>query len=96
MSTPTTFVDVIHSPWCFIESPEESFRRAFEARWQVTIREFDLWEIEDEELDGLPPHIAQTIADLSAGTEWQRLGFEAVTDGPSLSAILSIDHYLHK
>jgi GNAT superfamily N-acetyltransferase len=28
--------------------------------------------------------------------KWQRLGFEAVTDGPSLSAVLSIDHYLHK
>ena len=69
MSTPTTFVDVIHSPWCFIEAPETSFKREFEARWQITIREFNLWEIEDKELDGLPPHIPQAIADLRAGTD---------------------------
>jgi hypothetical protein len=68
MNTPNTFVDVIHSPWCFIEAPEDAFKRAFEARWQVTIREFNLWEIDDDELGRLPPHVAQTIADLRAGT----------------------------
>jgi hypothetical protein len=69
MNTPSTFVDVIHSPWCFIEAPEASFVREFEAHWQVTIREFNLWEIEDDELDKLPPHIAQAIANLRAGQD---------------------------
>jgi hypothetical protein len=55
---------VIHSPWCFIEAPEASFKREFETRWQVTIREFNLWEIEDDELDRLPKHIAKAIANL--------------------------------
>jgi len=61
MCVQTSFVDVIHSPWCFIEAPEEAYLRAFEERWRVTIREFNLWEIEDHELDDLPAHIAGAI-----------------------------------
>ena len=64
MNVPRSVIDVIHSPWCFIEAPEENYKREFETRWQVTIREFNLWEIEDDELDRLPQHIAQAIADL--------------------------------
>ena len=64
MPARPSFVDVIHSPWCFIEAPEEAYVRAFEARWQVTIREFNLWEIEDHELGNLPAHIADAICQL--------------------------------
>lgn len=64
MPAQSSFVDVIHSPWCFIEAPEEAYVRAFEARWQVTIREFSLWEIEDHELGNLPSHIADAIRQL--------------------------------
>lgn len=74
MSTPPLFVDVIHSLWCFIEAPEAGFRREFEDRWQVTIREFNLWEIEDNELDGLPQHIAQAIVYLRAGQDQHAFG----------------------
>jgi hypothetical protein len=64
MPAHPSFIDVIHSPWCFIEAPEEAYVRAFEARWQVTIREFNLWEIEDHELGNLPAHIADAIRQL--------------------------------
>jgi hypothetical protein len=67
MNTQPSFVDVIHSPWCFIEAPEDSYKREFEARWQVTVREFNLWEIEDDELDDLPAHVARMIEALRTG-----------------------------
>jgi hypothetical protein len=73
-SVQASFVDVIHSPWCFIEAPEESFKRAFEARWGVTVREFNLWEIEDDELSSLPTHVARTVAALRAGEDLHAFG----------------------
>jgi hypothetical protein len=69
MNVPRSVVDVIHSPWCFIEAPDSSYKHEFEARWQVTIREFNLWEIEDDELESLPAHIAQTIEALRTGQD---------------------------
>jgi hypothetical protein len=74
MPAQRSFIDVIHSPWCFIEAPEEDYVRAFEARWQVTIREFNLWEIEDHELGDLPAHVAQTIRHLRAAPDLHAFG----------------------
>jgi hypothetical protein len=74
MPAQPSFVDVIHSPWCFIEAPEEDYARAFEARWEVTIREFNLWEIEDDELDDLPAHIADAIRQLRTEPDLHAFG----------------------
>jgi hypothetical protein len=79
MCTEPPFIDVIHSPWCFIEAPDEAYLRAFEARWQVTIREFNLWEIEDDELDDLPAHVADAIRQLRTAP-----GLHAFASGASL------------
>jgi hypothetical protein len=65
---------VIHSPWCFIEAPDESYKREFEARWLVTFREYNLWEIEDDELDDLPVHIARAIERLRTGDDLHAFG----------------------
>jgi hypothetical protein len=59
--TKKTVVDVIHSPWCFIEAPEESYKRKLEREWNIRIREFDLWEIGDDRLESLPEHISAEI-----------------------------------
>ena len=60
----SAIVDVIHIPWCFIEAPEESYREELERKWSVEIREFNLWEIEDDGLDSLPEHISAAIKGL--------------------------------
>lgn len=57
-------VDVIYSPWCFCEAPEESYKRELEEKWKIKIREFNLWEIDDNKLDSLPRHISRTIQKL--------------------------------
>ena len=61
MTSKTVFVDVIHNPFCFIEAPEESYKKELEEKWDIIIREFNIWEIEDSELDSLPEHISRTI-----------------------------------
>jgi len=61
MSANVSAVDVIHSPWCFIEAPEESYKREMEEKWNIRIREYNLWEIEDDEVDVLPNHVLQMI-----------------------------------
>jgi hypothetical protein len=71
---PLSFIDVIHSPWCFIEAPEDAYIREFEARWQVTVREYNLWEIADDELGDLPAHIADAIAALRTGQDLHAFG----------------------
>ena len=64
MAEKCLFVDVIHSPWCFIEAPEENYKEELKQNWNVTIREFNLWEIEDDELNSLPAHISDAIRSL--------------------------------
>ena len=64
MDTKQAVVDVIHSPWCFIEAPEESYKKKLEQEWNVEIREFNLWEIDDDELSSLPEHISAEIRKL--------------------------------
>jgi hypothetical protein len=54
-------VDVIYSPWCFIEAPEENYKKELEEKWKIKIREFNLWEIDDDELYSLPKHITSII-----------------------------------
>jgi hypothetical protein len=54
-------IDVLHTPWCFIEAPEESYIEELAEEWQVNVREFNLWEIADEDLSTLPEHVAATI-----------------------------------
>jgi hypothetical protein len=72
--SPRSAIDVIHSPWCFIEAPEEAYKCEFESRWEVKIHEYNLWEIEDGDLDGLPVHIAQVIEQLRTGQELHAFG----------------------
>lgn len=57
-------VDVIHSPWCFIEAPEEHYKKELEETWNIRIREFNMWEIEDDKMNLLPHHISQEIKKL--------------------------------
>jgi len=57
-------VYVIHSPWCFIEVPEEQYKKGLEETWKIRIREFNMWDIEDEKMNLLPPHICQEIKKL--------------------------------
>ena len=64
MDTKKAVIDVIHSPWCFIEAPEESYKEKLEKEWDIEIREFDLWEIDDDELGSLPEHISAEIRKL--------------------------------
>ena len=64
MDKKKAVVDVIHSPWCFIEAPEESYKEELEQEWDMEIREFNLWEIDDDELDSLPEHISAEIRKL--------------------------------
>lgn len=64
MDTEKAVVDVIHSPWCFIEAPEESYKEKMEREWNIKIREFDLWEIGDDQLESLPEHISAEIRKL--------------------------------
>ncbi len=72
MASNELVVDVIHSPWCFCEAPEESYKRELEKKWKIKIREFNMWEIEDDKLDLLPKHISETIRDLrDPNKDWQ-------------------------
>ncbi|MDH5688524.1 MAG: hypothetical protein OEZ48_11785 [Candidatus Bathyarchaeota archaeon] len=64
MKSDEAVVDVIHSPWCFIEAPEESYKEKLEEKWKIKIRESNMWEIEDDTLDSLPKHISKTIREL--------------------------------
>ena len=59
-------IDVIYSPWCFIEAPEESYKKELEEKWEIKIREFNLWEVDDDELDSLPKHISRIIRQMRA------------------------------
>jgi hypothetical protein len=54
-------IDVVHAPWCFIEAPDEDYKKTLAARYGVEVREFNLWEINDEELPGMPEHIGRAI-----------------------------------
>jgi hypothetical protein len=54
-------IDVVHSPWCFIEVPGEEYIMTLAERYDVAVREFNLWDIDDEDLPGLPEHIAAAI-----------------------------------
>jgi hypothetical protein len=54
-------IDVLHTPRCFIEAPEESYKEELAVKWQVNVREFNLWEIEGEDLAGLPDHVEAMI-----------------------------------
>ncbi len=47
-------IDVLHSPWCFIEAPDEEYARMLADKYDVAVREFNLWDVDDEELPGLP------------------------------------------
>ena len=57
-------VDVIHSPWCFIEALEERYKKELEEVWNIRIREFNMWDIEDEKMSQLPSHISQEVKKL--------------------------------
>jgi hypothetical protein len=57
-------VDVIHSPWCFIEVPEEHYKKELEETWNIRIREFNMWGIKDEKMSLLPHHISQEVKQL--------------------------------
>ena len=64
MSPNQAAIDVLYSPWCFIEAPDEVYKREFEERWGAMIREFNIWEIEDRDLAALPAHVAAVIRKL--------------------------------
>jgi hypothetical protein len=57
-------VDVIHSPWCFIEALEEDYKKELEVTWNIKIREFNMWDIEDDEMNLLPNHVSQEVKKL--------------------------------
>jgi len=88
MKSAEAFVDVIHSPWCFIEAPEESYKKKLEEKWKIKIREFNIWEIEDDTLDSLPKHISKTIRELrhpnNRGMAWHAGGSIFFLDGERL------------
>jgi hypothetical protein len=103
MNSDVAVIDVIHSPWCFIEAPEESYKRKLEEKWQIRIREFNMWEIEDATLESLPKHISETIRDLrdpyNLGIAWhaggsifflngKRLGLSPALKWPQVERIL--------
>lgn len=54
-------IDVLHTPWCFIEVPDEEYIRTLADKYDVVVREFNLWDVDDEELPGLPKHVAAAI-----------------------------------
>lgn len=54
-------IDVLHTPWCFIEAPEESYKKELAEKWHVRVREFNLWEVEDGDLPRLPEDVAAMI-----------------------------------
>lgn len=55
-------IDVLHSPWCFIEAPTDEYKSELSDRFLVVVREFNLWEVEDEDLPQLPEHVAAAIS----------------------------------
>jgi hypothetical protein len=57
-------VDVIHSPWCFIEALEERYKKELEETWAIRIHEFNMWDIGDEKMNHLPHHISQEVKKL--------------------------------
>ena len=88
MKSAEAVVDVIHSPWCFIEAPEESYKKKLEEKWKIKIREFNMWETEDDTLDSLPKHISKTIRELrhpdSLGVAWYAGGSIFFLNGKKL------------
>jgi hypothetical protein len=85
-----SYVDVIHSPWCFIEAPEESYKEELERKWNIAICEFNLWEIEDDELDSLPDHISAAIKSLRDSHDTE----EVFPGGGSLFFLNGVKLYL--
>ena len=41
MDTKKAVIDVIHSPWCFIEAQEGSYKEKLEQEWNMEIREIE-------------------------------------------------------
>jgi hypothetical protein len=82
-------IDVMHSPWCFIEAPEESYKAELARKWRVEVREFNLWEIEDADLPLLPEHIAAAIRRArtcdASETDWSGGGSLFFLDGQRLT-----------
>ena len=84
----TRTIDVLHSPWCFIEAPDEEYKRKLADRYQVTVREFNIWEVDDEDLLDLPEHVAAAIRKARdpsiRGTDWHAGGSLFFLDGKRL------------
>lgn len=96
-------VDVLHAPWCFIEAPDEDYKRTLADRYDVEVREFNLWEVDDEDLPRMPEHVAAAIrkarapdipeTDRHAGgslffLDGQRLDLSPVLKWPQIESIL--------
>lgn len=81
-------VDVVHAPWCFIEAPDEDYKKTLADRYGAEVREFNLWEIEDEDLVGIPAHVARAIQNARdpaiTETDWHAGGSLFFLDGRRL------------
>ena len=81
-------IDVVHAPWCFIEAPEEDYKRKLADQYGVEVREFNLWEIDDEDLATMPEHVARAIRkareDAVPEEDWHSGGSIFFLDGEPL------------
>jgi hypothetical protein len=53
-------IDILYTPWCFVELPGASYKEMLADQFDVTVREFNIWDIDDD-LSNLPAHIATTV-----------------------------------
>jgi len=66
MKTQPPIVELLVNPFCMAHRDVDSIRRVCNERG-VALTLYNLWEIDDAELDPLPPHLALLIREWRSG-----------------------------
>jgi hypothetical protein len=66
MKTQSTVVELLVNPFCMAHRDVGSIRRECDERG-VSMKVYNLWEIDDRQLDSLPTHIALLVREWRSG-----------------------------
>ena len=66
MRTPPTVVELLVNPFCMAHRDVDSIRRICDENG-VPMHVYNLWEIDDEQLDDIPEHMASLIQEWRSG-----------------------------
>ena len=66
METQPTVVELLVNPFCMAHRDVDTIRRVCDGRG-VSVKTYNLWEIDDEQLGSLPSHIALLVREWRSG-----------------------------